>query len=158
MPIVKKTIPYEILIRFGFGGGHQSVKPGEYSGAQYQEATIVYDDETGEAFGAPVIGDPQDVPQEKLIGLLGDKFAAVVAGVNAMTAAAMARVAAAESDRDAAVKSARDERDAAVKAEQEAAAGAATQIASLTAQLAAAHQALRQYDDLASAAASLIHA
>lgn len=82
MAIIKKTVPYEILIRFGFGGDHQACALGEFSGAHYRTADLIIDGETGELVAAPNVGHAQDVPQAQLAALVGEQMAAINAGVD----------------------------------------------------------------------------
>lgn len=90
MAIIKRTVPYEILIRFGFGGDHQACQPGEFSGAHYRTADLLTDDATGELVASPVVGHAQEVPQDKLAALVGSEMAAINAGVASLKAELLA--------------------------------------------------------------------
>lgn len=72
------NIPSEILIRFGHGAEHQikaGVGLGDFSGAQFKEATCFRDTDTGEISHYEE-GDAQVLPKEKIAEYLGDKFIA----------------------------------------------------------------------------------
>lgn len=84
MAIIKKTVPYEILIRFGFGGDHQICNLGEFSGAHYRTADLLIDDATGSPVAPPVVGHAQEVPQDRLADLVGSQMSAINAGVDGL--------------------------------------------------------------------------
>ena len=88
MAITKKTVPYEILIRFGFGAEHQTCKHGEFSGSHYRTADLLIDD-AGKVFNVSV-GHAQDVPQEKLASLVGANMASLNSGVDNLKAQLLA--------------------------------------------------------------------
>lgn len=78
----KKTVPYEILIRFGFGGDNQTCKPGEFSGAHYIMADLIVDDDG--SIISTRIGHAQDISEELLKPFVGEQIAAINAGMNSI--------------------------------------------------------------------------
>lgn len=74
-------VPYEILIRFNFGGAHQQqgVPLGSFEGAHYITGSGIHDNKTGEIISYKP-GDAQPLPRERIVELLGEKFADFEAG------------------------------------------------------------------------------
>jgi hypothetical protein len=134
MAIERKTgLFYELLIRGHYGGAHQTVgELGAFEAAHYIEAEAVVDTATGEVIQVKP-GPAVELPRDKIVSFLGDRFADFESGHRAL-AAERDQLAASVADLTAKLKQAEADRDAAHTAQAQ----AADRLAKVTAHISSA--------------------
>jgi hypothetical protein len=83
MSIERKTLPYEIMIRFNGGAAHQIGSLGDFCGAHFIEAETVVDTDSGEVLSYKP-GEAKALPDDMIGKYLTEQFGQVHAGFTAM--------------------------------------------------------------------------